>query len=137
MDTEKDNLQSTLDETLKDKKEALAKSSRLLQDSRRENLTLKAIHAKDVTRMQSEIDVGPNSWVEFSFRGSSKNYRTRYYVRRQTEKFHETIADLCKETGRDRLSLSFQHKGMNITYAHREMTLRQVSGQPSDVKATH
>ena len=86
----------------------------------------KATHERQVARLQKQVAVGPNSWMEITFVGATRAYKPRTYVRRPSARFRDAVEEMCKALGKPLTVLVFKHKGRQIFTHEEAKTLAQV-----------
>ena len=108
-----EGLQVMFDEELAAKKTEIAAGKQEVDRIRNKVLAIKKAHASEVSDLQRQLAVGPNSWMEINLR--CKGYKTRTYIRRPNQSFRSAVEELCKYLGRSFYVMSFEHKDQKIT----------------------
>ena len=111
--TKSNNLRSTLDETLAEKKTQVFAAESKTSRAQNRITALEQLHARETANLQRQLKVGPNSWVETSV--VSKGRKTRTLVRRLHSTFKAFTEEYYSQSGCAASACNtFSHKGHEI-----------------------
>lgn len=109
------------EETIAELKRALSESKGEVAEVRRSMEQKTVSFQVQIARLNKQLEVGPNSWIQFNVTGKGRKMRT--YVRRPHASFTEALEELAKDSGKFLPSMKFKVSGSIVAGSDKRQLL--------------